>query len=127
MATPQPLILNSNNSAFVFPNWDDISGQIILPTGGTINLYCPQGVREKSDLRLVKATCIGGKYFQIESQKLTLKRFRCIKHPWITVLPQPENHKRNYCHNDSLADIGFHIVDLDSVFLKTMSICHDLK
>lgn len=125
VANPQPLILNANNSAFVFPHWDDTSGNIVLQADDTINLYCPQGLRGNSDVKLVRATCIGGKYFQIGLEKLKLKSVRCARHPWITVLPQPENHKRNYCHNRSLADIGFNLVG--GAFLKTMTICHDLK
>lgn len=123
MAVPQPLLLNANGSDFLLPQWNDTTGLITLSAGDTINLYCPNGIKDLNDTKNLAVTCIGDKIFQIGLEKQQLKNVRCLKHPWITLLPLPVNHTRNYCRNNSVADIGFRVAD--NRFLKTMSICHD--
>lgn len=95
-----------------------------MHAGESINLYCPNGIRD-FDTRLLRATCIGGKYFQVGAAKHQLRNVRCQKHPWITVWPLPPmSHTNNYCLNHSMADIGFRVPD--NLFLKTMRVCHDV-
>lgn len=124
MANPQPVLLNADRSAFLLPQWNETSGKIILSAGDSINLFCPNGIKN-FDSNLLQANCIGGKYFQIGVEKHLLKNVRCQKHPWISVQPLAKNHNRTYCLNNSLADIGFRVLP-DNVFVSTMSICHDV-
>lgn len=123
MANPQPLILTSDRSEYLLPHWNDTSGMIVLSAGQSMTLYCPNGIKN-FDTKHLSVTCIGGKYFQIGTEKYQLKNVRCQKHPWITLLPAPLNHTRSYCTDYPIADIGFRVDD--KTFLKTMSICHDV-
>lgn len=124
IGNPQPLLLNSGSTAFLFPQWNETSGLVFLSPGETINLYCPNGVKD-SETRLAVATCIGGKEFRVDGGKKSLKNVKCKKHPWITVKPQKFEEKRSYCQGRNLTDVGFHVNN--GGFLKTMSICHDIK
>lgn len=123
IAVPPPLILKVNQSEFLTPLWNDTSGLIRMLSGESLQIYCPNGVRNFNG-NLIVATCLGGKSYRIGGEKYKLKDIRCTKHPWITL--QPIKHSRSYCRGNEIADIGFKLAHANQ-FVKTMTICHAIR
>lgn len=131
MASPQPLLIRADKRDFLLPHWNDTSGRIRIPAGGSFFVHCSSGLKNFRDgeVREMRVTCMGGKYYRSDDDggpdKLRLKNLRCQKQNWITLWPVPGNHSRDYCLNDSIADIGYR-GGADNALLKTMSICHSV-
>ena len=120
MKRPQPLILtDSAKPSFVMPNNDQ---KVIIPQNSSILFVCP-GKNNKlykfGDSSKIKATCVSGKQFIIESEIHELNYLNCTQGHQDTVIKRNETCLGKHVRYD----IGFYI-DTD-VFLPTIEICRD--
>lgn len=119
LADPQPLILtDTDDPNFILPSEKDI---LIIPRNTSILLACPGENNSFGDFestQLLKATCVAGQIFLVDSRFYLFSTFKCKRLPQETII----NTTFSCLGKHTKYEIGFKI---ENHFLKLLEVCRD--